>query len=161
LILRRIDELVLDRLPGVNKLVMSGQYDIEDLIAEMNASMSVLPCSDSVPEVAAEQLLVQLGICGSLVVHHYQEKYAGTVTTQPSLGLIRLFGGASATPFRQYIHEIIGRSGTGHPERAAYASLVRWNVGTTKAYWRGECVAESCSMTGSAYLVRSRVVDFG
>ncbi|MFI0206905.1 MULTISPECIES: hypothetical protein [Streptomyces] len=102
---------------------------------------SELPTPDALEPVQAQQLLVHLGLWGASVGRHHQEhEYA--VRENPELAFKDLPIGIQRQSFRKYFEGVSLRTGTGHPNRDAYASLVRWNTPTAIVTLDGNRLAQ-------------------
>jgi hypothetical protein len=140
--IRLLDQWAFVELPRLNNRVLAGHCSVNELIEALNGTLAQFPHHENISEAQARQLLVHLGIWGTSVTRHHQEAYPGEARLRPDSGLSLLFVGSSRTPFREYFRELVKLSGTGHPERDAYASLVRWNTPKVRTYWKDRQIAE-------------------
>ncbi|MFF4750222.1 hypothetical protein ACWD5R_27905 [Streptomyces sp. NPDC002514] len=131
----------LAELPRFNNLVLAGEVEPEIMVREMNRLLLTLPQTDTVSHDEARTLLVELGMWGSSVAMHFQRRDLDRAKNHPSTGLDQLAVGYQRVPFLAYFAQLATASGTGHPNRDAYASLIKWNSPDMRAYWSGECVA--------------------
>jgi hypothetical protein len=128
-----------NELPRLNRAVLSGGPRTS--VAE--AMVAVLPDFPSPTTVSARQaqrLVIGLGLAGSSVARHYQEQDPGR-RRHPERAFDGLLAGPEMLPFRAYFAALAERTGTGHYERDAYASLVIWNVPTTAVHIGGSRLA--------------------
>jgi len=140
-LLGELDRFVCDRLTAINRAILAGQEPPEALMMALNeAVLPRLPPPQALFPVQAQALLVLLGFMGSSVGRHFQERDLSLLDT-PEVPLQRLAVGADSLAFPAYVARIAERTGTGHPPRDAYASLVRWNVPTVEVIWHGERIA--------------------
>ena len=127
-------------LPRLNTEILAGHGSLKKLIFEMNARLAQLPQAEDISPLTAQQLVVHLGIWGSSIGRHYQDLLPG-LRHDPSNALTALKGPAGLS-FRTYFDQLADRTGTGHPSRDAYASLILWNVGSMRAVWKGQVLAD-------------------
>jgi hypothetical protein len=85
-------------------------------------------------------MIIGLGLAGSSVARHYQEQDPHR-RHHPENAFDGLLAGPELLPFRAYFAALADRTGTGHYERDAYASLVLWNVPTTEVHFAGAPLA--------------------
>ena len=159
-VVERFNQWTLNELRPFNSLVISKKKTLAELVTAMNALLQVAPDPENLSVLNIQQLLVILGVWGSSVGRHYQEEYPETKTSQPDAGISLLRVGLQKTAFRAYFNSLAELSGTGHPPRDAYASLVRWNTGTMRACWKGETVARLPSVFNDAR-IRTYTDDIG
>jgi hypothetical protein len=96
-------------------------------------------------------MIIGLGLAGSSVARHYQEADPGR-RQQPERAFDGLLAGPERMPFRDYFAALADRTGTGHYERDAYASLVIWNVPTTEVHYGGARLASLPGVTDGPVL---------
>jgi hypothetical protein len=138
-VLSAVGRWTLHELPVLNARILSGHRDLPQLIGQMNRLLACLPEPGLLPSADSKRLIVELGIWGSSAQRHHLEQGATGGDTYAGLDLLR--AGPSGQPFRGYFRALAERSGTGHPPRDAYASLVLWNTPATQAVWHGERIA--------------------
>ncbi|MFG2525170.1 hypothetical protein [Streptomyces sp. NPDC048527] len=134
-----IDHWSMYDLPLLNTEILAGRGSLKSLISEMNARLAQLPPVEHISPLAAQRLVVHLGVWGSSIGRHYQDLLPG-LRHDPSNGL-RALKGPGGLSFRAYFDQLAARTGTGHPNRDAYASLILWNVGGMRALWQGQVLA--------------------
>lgn len=139
-VLGRFDRWVLEDLPAANRDVLAGSATPEDLIASANRRLRELPEPDELSTRDACRALVSIGIIGSSVGRHLQERDLRLKKT-PAASFADLAVGSPAVPFIDYVTWLAERTGTGHPPRDAYASLVRWNAPEVVVYWEDAGIA--------------------
>jgi hypothetical protein len=123
-------------LPHWNRDILAGRMPASALVGEVNLLLATLPEPDVLPPSQACRLLIHLGLWGSSVARHRQERDRA-LTSTPEASLEPLRAGAQRTRFREYVAAVAARTRTGHPPRDSYASLVRWNVPTVEVWWQG------------------------
>jgi hypothetical protein len=125
-------------LPELNRSVLSGREPAENLTAALRrALLDDLPEPETFAPDQARQLLVLLGLAGSSVARHYQEADPARMAA-PARSFEHLAVGPARVPFPAYFARLAAVTGTGHPSRDCYASLVRWNAPTTRVDVDGE-----------------------
>jgi hypothetical protein len=138
---QRWNRWTLEELPELNRSVLAGRESAEILTERLRrAVLDELPSPETVSPDQACRLLVLLGLAGSSVARHYQEADP-TRTAAPARSFELLAAGPSRIPFPAYFARLAAVSGTGHPPRDCYASLVRWNAPTTRVEADGETLA--------------------
>jgi hypothetical protein len=140
IVLERFDRWVLEELPAANRDVLAGSATPEDLIASANRRLRELPEPDELSAREACRTLVSIGMIGSSVGRHLQERDLRLKET-PAASLADLAVGSSAVGFTDYVARLAARTGTGHPPRDAYASLVRWNAPEVVVHWQDIAIA--------------------
>jgi hypothetical protein len=129
---RRTDEWIDDELPRLNQAILTGGRPPASLAADLRREvLPDLPSVTTLSPAEAQRLLVRLGFVGASVARHFQEWTPGGKDT-PERAFDDLAAGIDAVPFRAYFAAVADRTGTGHYGRDSFASLVRWNVGTTQ-----------------------------
>lgn len=140
------NEWSVSDLPRMNRAVLSGAAKPEELAARFSRFvLADLPDPRSVRASDARRLVVVLGMTGSSIARHYQERDI-SLKTRPHKSFQDLHVGAQRTPFLAYFAELTAATGTGHSPRDSYASLVRWNLPTAEVIADGKVVA---SLPGS------------
>ncbi|MEV6491178.1 hypothetical protein AB0M20_21580 [Actinoplanes sp. NPDC051633] len=126
-------------LPQLNRAVLSGAPRTS--VAEAMAGLlPELPAPSAVSPVQAQRMIIGLGLAGSSLARHYQEQDPRR-RQHPERAFDNLVAGPEMLPFRAYFAALADRTGTGHYERDAYASLVIWNVPTTEVHFEGSLLA--------------------
>ena len=130
----------LAELPRLNRAVLSGGEQPDALTAQLRRRvLAELPPAASFSPPDARRVLVLLGLAGASVARHYQEADLSR-KARPADSFRGLAVGPAATPFLGYFAELAAVTGTGHPGRDCYASLVRWNAPETRVEADGETV---------------------
>ncbi len=129
-----------EELPHLNREVLDGAAPRTAVADAMRAILPDLPSPGSVSVPAAQQMVIGLGLAGSSVARHFQEEDPAR-KRYPERAFDDLPAGPEMMPFRAYFAALADRTGTGHYERDAYASLVLWNVPAIEVQFRGEPVA--------------------
>jgi hypothetical protein len=141
-LLHQVDRWTLTELPRLNRAVLFDAAPPSLLSDELTgAVLPGLPAPEAVDPAQARRLLVVMGLVGASVARHRQERDPELARRFPERAFEGLPVGAARTPFRAYFARLADRTGTGHCHRDSYASLVRWNVGTTEVRWHGERLA--------------------
>jgi hypothetical protein len=126
-------------LPRLNRAVLSGAPRTS--VAEAMAGwLPDLPSPSVVDARQAQLMIIGLGLAGSSVARHYQEQDPCR-RQHPERAFDGLLAGPELQPFQAYFAALADRTGTGHYERDAYASLVIWNVPTTELHVGGSPLA--------------------
>ncbi len=121
-----------EELPHLNRAVLSGAP--RTAVADgLRSILPGLPSPGELSPVQAQRLVIGLGLAGASVARHFQEADPSRRGT-PERAFDGLAAGPELLPFRAYFAALADRTGTGHYERDAYASLVLWNVPTTEVY---------------------------
>jgi hypothetical protein len=129
-LIERVNQWVLTELPRINSAIIAGWERPEALTVEFSRSvLRDLPPPEAFGPDDARRLVVLLGLSGSCVARHYQEADLSR-KARPRESFATLRGGD--VPFVEYFTRLAGVTGTGHPARDCYASLVRWNAPTTE-----------------------------
>jgi hypothetical protein len=135
----RLGAWVRHELPQLNRAVLSGAPRTS-VAQAMAAFLPDLPAPDAVDARQAQEMVIGLGLAGSSVARHYQEQDSSR-RQHPERAFDGLLAGPEMLPFRTYFAALADRTGTGHYERDAYASLVIWNVPTTEVRLEGSSLA--------------------
>ena len=126
MVLERFDRWVLEGLPAANREVLAGSATPEDLIASANRHLRELPEPDEVSTREACRTLVSVGIIGSSVGRHLQERDLRLKET-PDDSLADLAVGSTAVPFTDYVTRLrqveaaISMAAVGEPRENGYA----------------------------------------
>ena len=137
----RWNQWTLTELPGLNRAILSGRQAPETLATRLRRDvLSELPTARSFRPDEARRMVVLLGLAASSVARHHQEADISRKAA-PERSFDALAVGRDETPFLGYFAELAAATGTGHPDRDCYASLVRWNAPQTRVEVDGECVA--------------------
>ncbi|MEY9930233.1 hypothetical protein ABH926_004878 [Catenulispora sp. GP43] len=136
----RWNQWTLTELPLLNQAVMRRRRPARDLVAQARAAvLADLPDAGEYTPREARRVLVMLGLLGASAARHHQEAdVARKAKPQESFGGLEV--GARGVPFLSYFAAVAEASGTGHPGRDCYASIVRWNVPTAEVRVGGETV---------------------
>ena len=135
------NQWTLTQLPRLNRAVLSGEAPLATLVSQTRDNvLDELPAPRSFAPTDARRAVVLLGLAGASVARHYQEADLARKAT-PSESFDRLSVSRDAIPFLDYFAELAAATGTGHPPRDCYASLVRWNAPATRVEVDGEIVA--------------------
>jgi hypothetical protein len=108
-------------------------------VAAAAALRDLPPDPGRCPPPDARRLVVLLGLIGASLGRHHQERHPSH-RRRPE-GAFDLTVGPLEVPFLDYFAGLAHRTGTGHPPRDTYASLTRWNLPTTEAWWGGTRLA--------------------
>lgn len=135
------DQWSTTEMPRLNRAVLAGDVEPDAFAAEFSGQvLADLPDPDDLSPHEARQLLVVLGMSGSSVARHYQERDL-SLKSQPTECFARLGVGPERTPFLTYFARLAAATRTGHSPRDSYASLVRWNLPTAQVEADGQIVA--------------------
>jgi len=137
----RWNHWTLTELPRLNRAILSGEFSLEVLEAQLRRAVLVeLPPPRSFTPADARRVLVLLGLAGASVARHYQEADISR-KARPTESFDHLPVGRDATGFLDYFAELAAVTGTGHPPRDCFASLVRWNLPETRIELDGATLA--------------------
>ncbi|WP_245402241.1 hypothetical protein [Nocardia albiluteola] len=125
---------LIDTLPGLGSRVVDGSLSACSFTDLANRALALLPPAADNDVRSARRLIVELGIVGSSVASYSQRENLDLARRDPGCSLARLRVGEAGIPFRAYFNTLVARSGTGHPNRDAYASLILWNAPEMSAY---------------------------
>jgi len=157
-VLSAVGRFTLHELPALNARIIGGRGELPQLVGRMNHLLAGLPDPGLLLPADTQRLIVELGIWGSSVQRHALDQQAAP-DALAGLDLLRA-GPGGELPFREYFRTLATRSGTGHPPRDAYASLVRWNTPPSQAVWNGERIVALPSVYRDG-LVRTYTADAG
>lgn len=137
----RWNRWTLTELPLLNRAVIDGRRPARDLAERARAEvLDALPEPEDHTPAEARQALVLLGLLGASAARHHQEAdVRRKARPQESFGGFEV--GARGVPFLSYFAAVAKASGTGHPGRDCYASIVRWNVPTAEVRVADQVVA--------------------
>lgn len=135
----RLQAWFRQELPRLNRAVLSGAPRTS-MAEAMIGFLPDLPSPTAVSTRQAQQMIIGLGLAGSSVARHYQEQDPCR-KQHPERAFDGLLAGPEMVSFRAYFAALADRTGTGHYERDAYASLVIWNVPTTEVHYEGSPLA--------------------
>lgn len=150
LLMRTLRWWSLVELPRLNTEIAAGRDRPSALVGAFNAELALVGPPELFSAVQSKQLLVQLGIAGTSVTRNYQESDA-YYRERPEYPLDLLAVGPERIPFRDYYVRLAVWSGTRHPRREAYASLIRWNVPTVEVRWQSQRLITSNSAFGDGH----------
>ena len=135
-----LNRWTLTELPRLNRAILAGTQSPEALVRHLASTALIgLPLPESMRPTEANQLVVLLGLAGASVGRHYQEQDLTRKAT-PDRAFIPLRVGLDGIPFLDYFRRLASATGTGHPDRDSYASLVRWNAPATEVRVAGTVV---------------------
>jgi hypothetical protein len=128
-----------EELPRLNRRALTGAPPTS--VAEaLLPVLPQLPAPDALTVTEAQRLVIALGLAGSSVARHYQEEDPRR-KQHPERAFDGLLAGPGMIAFPDYFAALAARTGTGHYQRDAYASLVIWNVPTTELRYRDSVLA--------------------
>ena len=132
----------LTELPRLNRAVLAETLPPVALNDALSSEiLDRLPEPEAFGPVPARRVLVLLGLAGASVARHHQEADPAR-KARPQDSFQHLHAGPGGTPFVDYFTRLAYVTGTGHPPRDSYASLVRWNAPTTVVEHDGATLAE-------------------
>lgn len=137
-------------LPQLNRAVLSGAPPTA-VVEALTALLPDLPSPGAVTARQAQRMVIGLGLAGASVARHYQEQDPSH-KQRPERAFDGLQAGPELMPFRDYFAALADRTGTGHYERDAYASLVIWNVPTMEVRLGGVPLATLPGVTDGPIL---------
>ena len=121
----------LTELPRHNRAILAASASPDTLTAAFShAILDELPEPEAFEPGQARRVLVLLGLAGASVARHHQEADPSR-KARPHESFDHLHAGPARTPFVDYFTRLAYVTGTGHPARDSYASLVRWNAPET------------------------------
>ena len=130
------EEWACHRLPELNRAILAGTIPPETLIDELTRDVfRKAPMAWKLSDRQAQQWVVYLGLFGSSVARHLQEREP-LLKEWPARSFERMTIG-NGLPFLDYMTLIAQRTQAGHPSRDTYCSFVRWNAPTVKVIWDG------------------------
>lgn len=140
------DQWSTTEMPRLNRAVLSDRVGPDTFAAELSGRvLADLPDPENLRPGEARRLLIVLGMSGSSIARHYQERDI-SLKSRPNECFARLDVGPDRTPFLTYFARLAAATQTGHSPRDSYASLVRWNLPTAQVEADGQVVA---SLPGS------------
>lgn len=138
---KRWNAWTLGELPRHNRAVLAGTASPASLADAFTAAvLDELPEPESFAPEPARRVLVLLGLAGASIARHHQESDL-TRKARPQESFAHLRAGPGKTPFVDYFTRLAYATGTGHPARDSYASLVRWNAPETLVERDGQVLA--------------------
>jgi len=127
-------------MAALNRDIIAGACPgSEFAVAARHAVLPFLPSPRACPPVPAQQFVVLVGMLGAGLGRHFQEQ--GTARRGTPEKAFDLPAGPEDEPFLEYFARLAERTGTGHPARDTYASLVRWNLPPSEAWCGGTRLA--------------------
>ena len=142
MIAAELNRWTLTELPRLNRAILAGAQSPEALVRRLaSTALNGLPPPESTSPAEAHRLVVLLGLVGASVARHYQEQDL-TRKAAPDLAFTPLRVGPDGIPFLDYFRRLATATGTGHPDRDSYASLVRWNAPAIEVRVAGTIVAD-------------------
>ena len=136
----RIEAWTLHRLPAINRAILARDATPEKLIDEVLCGpLRETPVAATLSDWQAKQWVVYLGLIGSSVARHMQERDLA-LKAHPARAFDQLTT-SDGIPFLAYMELIAQRTNTGHAARDTYASLVRWNAPNVEVSWQGTTYA--------------------
>jgi hypothetical protein len=140
-VLAKMNEWTHSRMTVLNREILEGRAPPSMLVKELNdGPLRMAPLPESISPMAARQLMTMVGMYGSSVGRHYQEACPALKET-PSKPQEELVATELALPFREYVRRVAERTESGHQPKDAFASLVRWNVPSSRLVWEGQELA--------------------
>jgi hypothetical protein len=127
-------------LPRLNRAVLYDGAPPDTVVEGLAAVLAVAPSPGALSPIEAQRLVIDLGLAGAAVARHHQEQDVRR-KEHPQGAFDGLYAGPEQLPFRAYFAALADRTGTGHYERDAYASLVIWNVPDIHVLFRGQTLA--------------------
>jgi hypothetical protein len=132
----------LTDLPRLNRAVLARTATPDELTGAFTREvLDQLPRPEAFEAAEARRVLVLLGLAGASVARHHQEADPARKAA-PAESFRRLRAGPQSAPFVEYFTRLAHVTGTGHPGRDSYASLVRWNAPTTLVEHDGVTLVE-------------------
>jgi len=132
----------LTELPRLNRAILAKTASPEALTGALSREiLDRLPEPEAFGPGPARRVLVLLGLAGASIARHHQEADPAR-KARPQDSFRHLHVGSGGTPFVDYFTRLAHVTGTGHPARDSYASLVRWNAPTTVVEHDGATLAE-------------------
>jgi len=138
--LELVERWALTELPRLNQAILAGAATSVELVGAVNVVLGEVPEPRAMTPVEAQRLVVAVGLAGVSVARHFQEQDPARKAS-PELAFDPLVVGTGRRRFLDFFAALADRTGTGHPHRDSYASLVRWNVPTTSVACAGEVLA--------------------
>jgi len=156
-ILAKLNQWTLERMTLLNREILARRMAPEILVVELNRDvLPLLPATATCTAAMSRQLIVNLGLWGSSVGRHFQERDP-QLKSRPHIPLQGL--DVADTGYTAYMEKLAGPAAPGHPPRDTYASLVRWNTPDATVRWSGgERVLAGCFDDGQ---VRTYTGDGG
>lgn len=134
------DRWVSGPMTALNRDIVAGLRPGTDFaLAARRAVLPSLPVPRECSPEQAKQLVVLLGMLGAGLGRHFQEQGAGRSGTPERA--FDLPAGPENETFLEYFARLADRTGTGHPPRDSYASLVRWSLPASEVWCGGERAA--------------------
>jgi hypothetical protein len=150
--LMRLEAWFRHELPRLNQAVLDDGAAPSTVANGVAAMLPGLPDPATITPREAQRLVIGLGLAGSSVARHYQEPDP-TRKKHPERSFDGLYAGAAEQPFAEYFTALADRTGTGHPGRDAYASLVLWNVPTLRVRYRGHELAALAGVNDDGHIL--------
>jgi hypothetical protein len=136
----RLEAWFRSELPRLNRAVLDEGAPPSAVADGVSAILPDLPAPDAITAREAQRLVIGLGLAGSSIARHHQEK--DPIRKQdPERSFDGLAAGPDGLAFTDYFAALADRTGTGHTGRDAYASLVLWNVPTLHVRFQGRELA--------------------
>jgi hypothetical protein len=147
----RLDAWFREELPELNRAVLSGQAPRTAVADAMANVLPDLPSPTVLDPAAAQRLVIGAGLAGASVARHFQEVDPAR-KSEAERAFDGLAAGPEMLPFRDWFAAVAERTGEGHYQRDAYASLVIWNVPTTTVAFGDEVLATLPGVTDGPIL---------
>jgi hypothetical protein len=147
----RLDAWFRDELPELNRAVLSGVAPRTAVADALAIVLPDLPSPTVLDPPAAQRLVIGAGLAGASVARHFQEADPAR-KREPERAFAGLAAGPEMLPFRDWFAALAERTGAGHYQRDAYASLVIWNVPTTAVHLGDEVLATLPGVTDGPIL---------
>ena len=129
---------VLHMLPQCNRAVLAGHMSVDSFLTTIDREvLAQAPTPDELTPQEAKRSVVEFGLIGASIARHRQQADLRLVSS-PEESFSTLTASGNSVAFAQYMQQLANRTGTGHPGRDAYASLVRWNAPDMEVRWQGQ-----------------------
>ncbi len=127
-------------MTDLNREIIARRRPAGEFPAAVTAALAGLPAApERCTPQDARRLVVLLGLAGAGLGRHHQERDPSH--RQRPEQAFELTVGEASVPFLDYFARLAAQTGTGHPDRDAYASLTRWNLPPSEVWWGGARLA--------------------
>ncbi|GAA0744320.1 hypothetical protein Drose_18565 [Dactylosporangium roseum] len=135
-----VNRWVIGPMAALNRDILAGREPPDAFPAMVRHTVGpLLDAPERYGPRDSRQLLVLLGIVGAGLGRHFQERHPTHRATPERAFDVGV--GAEPIGFLDYFRRLAEHSGTGHPHRDTYASLTRWNLPPSEAWWGGTRLA--------------------